>query len=323
MWGFVARRATQAVAIVFLVATATFFLIHAAPGDPFAETLENPLIPEQTRVLWRRMYGLDRPLPEQYARYVLMVARGDLGYSWSMHRPVRDALAAALPNTLLLMSLALAASFALGIAVGVAQARRRGSLTDRALGAGSLVFFSMPDFWLGLSMMMVFAYWFGLFPTGGIYDQVSYEYLSPVGKLLNRAWHLVLPVATLTLITSAVVARYQRAAILEAAQQDYVRTARAKGLDERRVLRRHVLRNALIPVVTLLGLAFPALLGGSVFVEQVFSWPGMGYLTLGAIAKRDYHLVTASVIIGSVMVAVGSFLADVLYAVVDPRLRSD
>lgn len=323
MWRYLARRVGQAGAIIVLVATFTFFLIHLAPGDPFTATLDNPQISAETRETLRRQFGFDRPVPEQYARFVAGVFRGNLGYSHSMHVPVREALAATLPNTLLLMGLAVATSFVVGVAVGVVQARRRGSRTDRLLAAASLGFFSIPDFWLAVALMLVFGYWFKILPTSGMTDTVMYGFMSPAQRVLDRLAHLVLPVVTLTLVTAAVIARYQRAAMLDAVHQDYVRTARAKGLDERRVMLRHVLRNALLPVITLLGLAFPALLGGAVFVEQVFAWPGMGRATLTAIAQRDYHFVTASVIIGSAMVAIGSLLADVLYAVADPRLRTE
>jgi peptide/nickel transport system permease protein len=318
---FLVRRAAQALVVVFLVATLTFALIHLAPGDPFAATIESPLISEAVRAQWRAAYGLDRPLPEQYWRYLVSVAHGELGYSFSVHRPVSAALAAALPNTLLLMGLAIVASFALGTALGVLQAVRRGSLADRALGGAALFFYAMPDFWLALMAMLVFAYWVPLFPVGGIVDPVLHEYLGPLGRAADRVRHLVLPVATLALLNAAVVARYQRAAMLDVVHRDFVRTARAKGLPERAVVYRHALRNALLPTITLLGLSFPALLGGAVFVERVFSWPGMGLLTLNAVATRDYPLVTAGVMLGGTMVALGSLLADVLYAAVDPRLR--
>jgi peptide/nickel transport system permease protein len=318
---FVVRRAAQALVVVFLVATLTFALIHLAPGDPFAATMENPLISEAVRAQWRAAYGLDRPLPEQYWRYLVSVAHGELGYSFSVHRPVSAALAAALPNTLLLMGLAIAASFTLGTALGVLQAVRRGSLADRALGGTALLFYAMPDFWLALMTMLVFAYWLPVFPVGGVVDPVLHEYMGPLARAADRARHLVLPAATLALLNAAVVARYQRAAMLEVVHRDFVRTARAKGLTERAVVYRHALRNALLPTITLLGLSFPALLGGAVFVERVFSWPGMGLLTVNAIAARDYPLVTASVMLGGAMVALGNLLADLLYAAVDPRLR--
>jgi peptide/nickel transport system permease protein len=203
----------------------------------------------------------------------------------------------------------------------VVRAARRGSGADRALGAGTLFFYSMPDFWLATMAMLVFAYWVPIFPTSGMTTPVIYDYISVGGKLLDRLWHLVLPATTLVLLLAAIIARYQRAAFLDVATQDFVRTARAKGLTERAVLWRHVLRNALLPVITLLGLALPMLVGGAVFIERVFAWPGMGQLVVGAIAARDHSLVTAIVILGSVLVTLGSLLADVLYAVADPRLR--
>jgi len=204
---------------------------------------------------------------------------------------------------------------------GVIRAGRRGSMADRALGAGTLVFYSMPDFWLAIMAMLVFAYWVPVFPTSGMTTAVLYDYLSPAGKLIDRLKHLVLPATTLVLLLAAIIARYQRAAFLDVATQDFVRTARAKGLTERAVLWRHVLRNALLPVITLLGLSLPMLVGGSVFIEQVFAWPGMGRLAVGAIAARDHALVMAVVLMGSGLVTLGSLMADLLYVVADPRLR--
>jgi peptide/nickel transport system permease protein len=185
----------------------------------------------------------------------------------------------------------------------------------------SLLFYSMPDFWLALIMMLVFGLWLRWFPTGGMADPMLFgaPWWTRAADQLHR---LVLPATTLTLLTAAAIARHQRSAALEVLGQDYVRTARAKGASERRVWTRHVLRNALLPVITLVGLAFPAVVGGAVLVETVFSWPGMGLTVTSGIFARDYHLITASVIVGSVMVALGSLLADLLYLLVDPRLRS-
>jgi peptide/nickel transport system permease protein len=318
---YLVRRILQAGVVVFLVATLSFCLLHLAPGDPFT-TLDNPNVTEAVRQRWRAAYGLDRPIPEQYVRYLRNVARGDLGYSYSLHRPVRDALADALPNTLLLMGVALTASFTLGILLGVLQARHHGSGLDHGIGAASLFFYSMPEFWLAIMMVLVFAYWLPIFPVTGMVDPVLYTYYGFWGRVGDRLRHLVLPAATLTLLVPALIARYQRSAVLDVMQDDFVRTARAKGLAERRILLRHVLRNALLPIITILGLTLPALLGGAVFVEKVFAWPGMGYLTVNAIATRDYPLVTAAMIIGALLVVLGSVLADVLYAVVDPRLRT-
>ena len=319
MRALVARRLLQAVVIVFIAATVTFLLVKIAPGDPF--TGDDPRIPPEVRVLMRARWGFDRPVGEQYVLYLGNLARGDFGWSFSQHRPVAHAIADALPNTLLLMSVGVLGAFLLGIATGVIRAARRGSVADRALGAGTLLFYSLPDFWLAIMAMLLFGYWFPVFPTSGMTTPVLYDYLSPLGKLGDRLWHLVLPATTLILLTAAIIARYQRAAFLDVATQDFVRTARAKGLPERQVLWRHVLRNALLPVITLLGLALPMLVGGAVFVEQVFDWPGMGRLVVDAIGARDHPLVIAMVIIGSALVTLGSLVADLLYMAADPRLR--
>ena len=321
MRALVARRLLQAVVIVAIAATTTFLLVQLAPGDPLDDLLENPRVSREMRERLRERWGLDRPVHEQYVLYLRNLARGDLGWSFSKSRPVADAIIDALPNTLLLMGVALIGAFVLGVTAGVIRAGRRGSVADRALGAGTLVFYSMPDFWLAIMAMLVFAYWIPIFPTTGMTTAVVYDYLSPIGKLIDRLKHLVLPATTLVLLLAAIIARYQRAAFLDVATLDFVRTARAKGLTERAVLWRHVLRNALLPVITLIGLALPMLVGGAVFIERVFAWPGMGRLVVEAIAARDHSLVTASVIMGSVLVTLGNLLADLLYAVADPRLR--
>jgi peptide/nickel transport system permease protein len=320
---YLIRRLAQAVVIVAIVATISFILIHLAPGDPFSAALENPNTTEAARAHWRATYGLDRPLPEQFGMYVSSIARGDLGWSFSHQRSVADVLRDALPNTLLLMVIALSASFALGIVLAVAQAMKPRSWTDRIAGGASLLFFSMPEFWLALMIIFLLAYHFPVFPIGGMVDPVVHSSLSPALRLADIARHTVLPALTLTLIFSAVVARFQRAALLDALPSEYVRTARAKGVAERVIVRRHALRNALLPIITLFGLAFPALLTGAVFVEKVFSWPGMGLVIVDSIDSRDYPLLVACVIIASVLVAVGSLLADLLYLVADPRLRDE
>jgi len=319
---YAAGRLAQAAVIVAFVAAISFALIHLAPGDPFSTAMDNPNVSETVRENLRAQYGFDRPLPEQFARYVSQLARGELGWSFSHSRPVRDVLAHAVPNTLLLMSIALIASFALGILVAVVQVSRRGSTTDRVLSGTSLLFLSMPDFWLAILALLTFTYWLPIFPVGGAVDPVMHEYMGLGGRILDRLKHLVLPALTLTLLAAASVARYQRAALLDVLPADYIRTARLKGLTESAILRRHALRNATLPIISLIGLSFPALLTGAVFIERVFAWPGMGYAMVNAIESRDYPLVVGSVIFGSVMVMLGSLLADMLYAWADPRLRA-
>jgi peptide/nickel transport system permease protein len=317
----------QGVLVVLVASSAAFLLLHLAPGDPVGATLDAPTVPASVRAHWRAEYGLDRPLPEQYVRWVAGAVRGDLGWSISQRRPVRDVLADALPNTLLLIGTALALGFAAGIGVGVLQASlrvrgsRAGRAVDRALGGLTVFFFSLPEFWLALALLVLFTIALPMLPSSGAIDPVLHDYMSPVERALDRARHLLLPALTLALGALAVVARHQRAALLEVGREDFLRTARAKGAAERDVLLRHALRNALLPVITLLGLALPAAVGGVVFVEKVFAWPGMGLVAVNAVGSRDYALVTGAVVLGSIAVTVGALLADLLHAVADPRVR--
>jgi peptide/nickel transport system permease protein len=318
---YLAARLAQALIVVLLVTTISFFLIRLAPGDPFSFAGEFGMSP-QVRDELRRQFGYDRPLLEQFARFVGNVVTGRLGYSHSMHRYVGDVIAEVLPRTLLLMGVALALSFTLGILVGVLQAVKRGTWIDRMLSGFLLLFYSIPDFWLALMVLLAFAYWVPLFPIGGMFDAVAHDYMPMGARIGDIAMHLVLPAATLVLLYAASIARYQRTALLEVLPQDFIRTARAKGATDHVVIVRHALRNALLPIITLLGLSLPALVGGTFFVEKVFSWPGMGYVATNAIASRDYDLVTGTVIVGGVMVTLGSLIADLLYAAADPRLRT-
>jgi peptide/nickel transport system permease protein len=317
---WVVRRLAASIAIVWAVVTLTFILIHLAHGSPF--------LPEQgqdfdaaTLDRLRRDWGLDRPLPEQYALYLRNLVRGNLGESFALHRPVAAALAEALPNTFALAFTALILDFALGLALGVYQAARERRFGDIALGNVALFVNSMPTFWLGLVLLLVFAQRLGWFPVGGPHDPVLCARVNSLRCVADFAWHLTLPALTLGLVGAAGTARYQRAAMLEVVRQDFVRTARAKGLRERRVLLRHALRNALLPLITLFGLTFPFLLTGAVLVEWVFAWPGMGRLAVTAILQRDYPIVTAAALVASVMVVLGNLLADALYGVADPRIR--
>ena len=322
MFRYLARRLLQALVIVAIVGAITFALIHIAPGDPFSAVMDNPNVSENVGATLRAQYGLDRPLAEQFVRYVGQLARGELGWSFSHDRPVREVLASALPNTLVLMVIALAGSFALGILIALIQVARRGSVTDHTLSAISLFFYSVPDFWLAILALLTFTYWLPVFPVGGAVDPVMHEYMGFGARIVDRLRHLALPALTLMVLASPAVARYQRAALLDVLPADYIRTARLKGLTEREILRRHALRNALLPIISLLGLSFPALLTGAFFIEKIFAWPGMGLAVINAIGTRDYPLVVGGVILGSIMVTLGSILADLLYAWADPRLRA-
>lgn len=318
---YLVSRSLQALVIVALVATLSFVLIHSAPGDPFAGSLDNPRISAVVRANLRAQYGLDRPIAEQYARYISQVAHGEFGWSFSRSRPVRDVLAQVLPRTLLLMGTALLASFLIGVGVATVQVSRHGTALDRALDRASLFFASMPDFWLAILMLLLLTFWIPIFPIGGSVDPVLHDSLSPEGKLLDSIRHLVLPASTLTLLYASGIARFQRAALLDVMPSDFIRTARSKGLGERRILLHHAMRNALLTLITLIGLSFPALLTGAVFIEKVFAWPGMGLTMVDAIGSRDYPLVIGAVVVGSVLVVAGSLIADLLYRWADPRLR--
>jgi peptide/nickel transport system permease protein len=318
---YLGSRVLQAVSVVFFITTLTFVLVHLAPGDPLAMSLDRPGVTEAVRAHWRAAYGLDQPLRVQYARWLLNTLRGDFGFSYSQHRPVRAVLADAIPRTLLLAGLSLALSFALGVVTGVLQVERLGARRDRWLGRVLLLLYSVPDFWLALVALMLLAYRVPIFPPGGLVDPVLYDYMSPAARIADRLRHLVLPVATLTLLSTAVVARYQRAALLDVLPADGMRSALAKGLSWRTAVRRHALRNALLPTITLAGLSLSSLAAGALFVEKVFSWPGMGLVTVNAIGARDYPLVTAGVLLMSILVVLGALLADVVIGLVDPRIR--
>jgi peptide/nickel transport system permease protein len=314
------RRVAAGVAIVYAVVTLTFFAIHLAPGRPFLPPDERPMNPEAVARLVH-MYGLDRPLLEQYVRYFGALAQGELGESFSLRRPVAALIASAIPNTLVLMAAALAIDFTLGVVIGLFQAARARRRSDVALGNVTLLFYSLPIFWLALVLQLVLGLWLGWFPTSGVYDPVLYDSLPLLGRLAERLHHLVLPALTLGLVGAGGTARFQRAALLDALGHDYVRTARAKGLTEPAVLVRHAWRDALLPVISLAGLALPFLLTGAVLIEKVFSWPGLGKLATDAISARDYPLVLGTTLLATCAVVTGSLIADVLSAAADPRVR--
>jgi len=320
MTAWLVRRVAASIAIVFAVVTLTFFLMAVAPGEELLGPDER-LVDPQVRAELRRQFGLDEGPLVRYGKYLRQLARGNLGESFSLHRPVADALAEAIPNTLLLAGAALLIDFLVGLGLGVYQALRVHRPADVVLGNVTLFLYSVPTFWLGLILLLVFGEWLGLVPVAGMSDPILCPSVSSAYCVLDRLWHLALPALTLGFVGAAGTARFQRAAMLEVASQDYIRTARAKGASERRVVLRHQLRNALLSFITLFGLAFPFLLTGAVLIETIFAWPGMGRLATDGILRRDFPVVNAAVLLASTLVVAGSLLADVLLAVADPRLR--
>ncbi len=324
---FIARRLLGAIPLVLGIATLIFFVVNLAPGDPTARFLNpntSPEAQEQVRV----NLGLDQPLPIRYVRWLGALAKGDLGDSFSHNRPVVDIIQELLPNTLLLSFSAIGLAFILGILLGILQAVRQYSLLDSIASMVGLFFYSMPSFWLALMMVLLFSYganvwdWPIQFPASDVQD-IEYVFFSPMEKVQDRLMHLTLPATSLALVLAAGIARFTRASMLDVIRQDFIRTARAKGLSEPVVIFRHALRNALIPVITLVGLYLPFLFSGTVFIETVFAWPGMGKLVVDSILERDYPVVMGGTLVFAVMVVVGNLVSDVLYAVVDPRIRHD
>lgn len=325
MASYIARRLLGAIPLIVGIATIIFFVVNLAPGDPTALYFNQNVPPEVLEQI-RTNFGLDQPLHIRYWKWLAAFLTGDFGYSYARSRPVMDIILETLPPTLVLAGSTLVLIFIIGVTTGVFQAVRQHRTADRVLSITSLFFYSMPSFWLGLMLMLLLSLkaheWglpFALPPTG--MTSVDYEFLPFWQQVADRLVHLVLPVLTLTLVMAAGIARYTRGQMLEVIRQDYIRTARAKGLPERTVIFKHALRNSLLPVITLLGLYLPLLFSGSVFVEVIFSWPGMGRVIVDAILQRDYPLVMATSFIFALVVVIGSLVADVLYAVADPRIR--
>ena len=323
---FLLRRLVQAVPIVLGIATLVFFLLALAPGDAVSFLVSPNITPEALEQIRRNM-GLDQPVHIRYLRWMGSMLTGDFGISLTRNEPVRDIILAILPNTLTLSLSAILLAFAGGILIGVFQAVRHNRLADSALSVVGLFFYSMPSFWLALMLILVFSLgarnlweWPIWFPASGM-TSVDYPFMSPGEQIRDRLAHLVLPSLSLALVLAAGIARYMRASMLEVIRQDYVRTARSKGLSEFRVIARHALPNGLIPIVTLLGLYLPTFFSGAVLIETVFAWPGMGRLVVDAIFQRDYPVVMAGTFIFAVLVVIGNLVADALYAIVDPRIR--
>jgi len=322
---YAGRRILQAIPLLLGILTLTFLLLHLAPGDPTATYLTDNVSPEVVEQTRERL-GLDRPLPVQYARWVTSFATGDFGRSYVGGEPeVAELIGAALPNTLLLGLVSLVIIFVVGCWIGVIQAVRQYGISDTTLTIGSLALYSMPGFWLGLMLQIaVSSSWWPdalALPVSGMIDVRSHASMSLLGQGVDVARHLVLPTIGLGLASAAGIARYMRGEMLEVIHQDYIRTARAKGLSERRVIFRHALRNALIPIASLLGLYLPILIGGSVVIEKVFSWPGMGMLLYDSVYARDYPVVMAVTFLFGAIVVAGNLISDLLYAAVDPRIR--
>ena len=322
MFRYIAKRLLFMIPLLFGITIICFTVMHLAPGSPTdLQTQMNPRASVEMKERLRAMYDLDKPLPEQYIRWVGKLAVFDLGVSFSTdRRPVADKILERLPITILLNVLSLLLILVVAIPLGVLSAVRQDSLFDRVAGVIVFIGFAVPTFWLALLLMILFGVHLGWLPISGI-RSLNSEYLPPGMALWDLIRHLILPVLLAAFGGLAGLSRYMRANMLEVIRQDYILTARAKGLSERVVIYRHALRNALLPVITILGLSVPGLIGGSVIFETIFAIPGMGQLFYMAVMSRDYPVVMGILFIGAVLTLLGNLIADVSYALADPRIR--
>jgi peptide/nickel transport system permease protein len=318
---WLAGRVGQAMVTAVLAVVLAFFLMRAAPGDPLSRLGdEHPLTPQQMQVL-RARYGLDQPLSSQFRAFLAGAVRGDFGTSIQYGRPVTDLILQRLPASLLLGTTVLLITFVLGSWLGAAQALRAGSTGEQAVGALSLAAYATPSFWLGLVLAWLVGIEWRLLPAAGMHDPLLPMDASWTTRALDIGRHLILPALTLAIVNIGATMRHERSAMLQALREPFVQSARARGLAERRIRWHHAFRNALFPVVTLFGLWLPLVVAGSVFVEKVFAWPGLGALAADAVSARDYPLLMGVTVLVSLMVVGGALLADAAYALLDPRVR--
>lgn len=299
-----------------------FVVIHLAPGSPIdLQTDLNPRVSAEAKARLQSMYDLDKPIYTQYLLWVGRLATLDLGQSFSTdHRPVMDKIAERIPITIIINVLSMILIILIAIPIGVLSAVRQNSLFDKVTAVIVFIGFAVPTFWLALLLMILFGVDLGWLPISGI-RSLNYEYLSPLAAAVDLLKHLILPVLLSAFGGLAGLSRYMRSNMLEVIRQDYITTARAKGLSERVVIYKHALRNALLPVITILGLSIPGLIGGSVIFETIFAIPGMGQLFYMSVMSRDYPVVMGILFIGAVLTLIGNLVADISYAVADPRIR--
>jgi peptide/nickel transport system permease protein len=335
MWRFLGRRLLLMIPTLLGVTLVCFFILRLANADPVSQAADMGLnerqISREALEHLRRLYSLDRPWYIQYAKLVQRLATFDLGNRWQDGRAIVEVIGEALPITLLLSFLSLTFAYVLAIPLGVFSAAKRGTWSEGAVTLGLFLLYSLPSFWVG-TMLLVFlasgrfvsCSWLeggGCFPLQGFHSFDGFQSKSFWAQCLDVAWHISLPLLTLTYGSLAGLSRYMRSGMLDTLRQDYIRTARAKGLSENRVLYVHALRNGIIPIITLFGMTLPYLIGGSVIVEQIFGIRGMGYVALEAIRLPDYPLVITIVAFTAIVTMFGVLLSDILYAVVDPRIR--
>jgi peptide/nickel transport system permease protein len=316
------RRILQTIPILFIISVLLFLMVRAAPGGPLTAARRNPNITEEQLERLEAQLGLNRPLPVQYADWMGDMLRGDMGQSIKFRRPVADMIGERIPNTLLLVGLSFLVTLLIALPVGILSARKPYSLFDYFVTTITFMGQSLPVYWLGLGLILIFYVTLKnpftgapLFPGGGM------NTFGKEGDLLDTLWHLVLPVTALSLGWAAWYSRFLRSSMLDVLHEDYIRTARAKGVVDRLVYYKHALRNAILPLVTLIALDLPSLFAGALFVETIFSWPGMGRLFWDAARGRDYPVLLGVVMITAVLIILANILADLAYGLLDPQVK--
>lgn len=321
MVNYLLRRLLGLIPVLFGITVITFFVIHLSPGKPTRLQAEmSPRITLEAREKLDRLYGLDKPIHVQYWQWINKLARFDLGKSFTDDRPVSQKIIERIPITITINVLSLALIFLIAVPIGIMSAVRENSLFDKFSTIFVFIGFAMPTFWLALLAMSLFGVYWGWLPILGI-KSLDFEQYSFFGKLLDLSRHLILPVSISAFGGLAGISRYMRTSMLEVLHKDFIRTARAKGLSERSVVYKHALRNALLPIVTIIGLSIPGLIGGSVIFESIFAIPGMGKLFFDSVMARDYPVIMGILFIGAILTLLGNLIADIMYAYVDPRIR--
>lgn len=314
MTEYLIRRFIQSVLVLFLISILTFAMIHAAPGGPTQIFLAPGLSPEAAQVQAANL-GLDRPIHIQFLSWLGDLLQGDLGKTFKNNIPVGEILWPTVKNTMVLMAVAWLVSLVIAIPWGIYNSTKEYGLSDQTASFISYLGFAMPTFWFGIILQQIFALKLDILPLSDMWT------IGKEGNIGDLVFHLVLPVTVLSLGFLATYVKYSRSSMLEVLNQDYIRTARAKGLKERKVVFRHALRNALIPIITILGIDLPILVSGAVLTESVFNWPGMGRLFVDMAVAREYSVLMSITLVVSVLVVIGNLIADILYAIVDPRVQ--
>jgi peptide/nickel transport system permease protein len=324
MFNYTLRRILQSIPIIFILSILLFALVRSAPGGPLSTAYRNPNVTKEQIEILKKQLGLDQPLPVQYVRWLADMLRGEMGDSIKFRRPVSEMIAERIPNTLILVGVSFLVALIIALPVGIISARKPYSWFDYTATSLTFIGQSVPVYWLGLGLILIFYVAIQnpltgkpLFPAGGM------RTIGGEKSLSDLAWHLVLPVVALSASWAAWYSRFLRSSLLDIQHEDYIRTARAKGASDRTVYYKHALRNAILPLITLIALDLPSLFAGALFIETIFSWPGMGRLFWDAARGRDYPVLLAVVMIDAVLIIICNILADLFYGVLDPRVQYD